>query len=181
MLLDSVKFTLKNTRFLASPNHNDRPGDTNIDTIVIHCISLPPNDLSTTKYITDLFMNCLDPNHHQYFSKVKDLRVSSHLLIDRDGSVTQFVPFHKRAWHAGKSFYNNRSNYNDFSIGIELVGTEYNQYTKRQYFTLAKVTKVLMKFFPIKVNNIIGHDKIAPQRKKDPGYYFNWEYFLALL
>ena len=126
------KFILKDCKFIKSPNFDNRPIDTIIDTIIIHCISLPEKEYDNEN-VTSLFLNDLNTNLHPSFETLVDLRVSSHILIKRDGRVIQYVPFDKRAWHAGKSEYRGRSNYNDFSIGIELHGSVSDNYTDDQY------------------------------------------------
>ena len=147
-----------------------------ISLLVIHNISLPPGEFGGD-YIEKLFTNSLDPNDHPYFSEIYDLKVSSHLLIERDGSLVQFVPFNKKAWHAGVSSFKGRENCNEFSIGIELEGTDENAYTDDQYRALIDITKELMLVFQdIKKENIVGHSDISPDRKKDPGIKFDWEY-----
>lgn len=159
---------------VASPNFDDRPDESDIRLLVIHGISLPPNQFGGG-YIEQLFINNLDPGEHPYFEEIKDLRVSSHLLIDRDGIITQFVPFHKRAWHAGESCYKDRQRCNDFSIGIELEGTDEQPYTEKQYESLNEVIRVLLEYYPaINREDIVGHCHIAPQRKTDPGPAFEW-------
>jgi AmpD protein len=124
----------------------------------------------------------LDHAEHPYFQDIADLKVSSHLLIKRDGSITQFVPFNKKAWHAGISTFRGREDCNEFSIGIELEGTDESKYEKEQYESLISVTKELMSFFPdIKKDTIVGHSDIAPDRKTDPGKSFDWNYFRSNL
>ena len=152
-----------------------------ISLLVIHNISLPPGEYGGG-YIEKLFTNNLDPNDHPYFSEIYDLKVSSHLLIERDGSLVQFVPFNKKAWHAGVSSFKGRENCNEFSIGIELEGTDENAYTDDQYRALIDITKELMLVFQdIKKENIVGHSDIAPGRKTDPGKAFDWHYYLSNL
>ena len=152
-----------------------------ISLLVFHNISLPPGEYGGG-YIQKLFTNDLDPNDHPYFSEIYDLKVSSHLLIERDGSLVQFVPFNKKAWHAGVSSFKGRENCNEFSIGIELEGTDENAYTDEQYRALIDITKELMLVFQdIKKENIVGHSDIAPGRKTDPGKAFNWHYYLSNL
>jgi AmpD protein len=152
-----------------------------ISLLVIHNISLPPGEYGGG-YIEKLFTNNLDPNDHAYFSEIYDLKVSSHLLIERDGSLVQFVPFNKKAWHAGVSSFEGRENCNEFSIGIELEGTDDDTYTEDQYRALIDITKVLMLVFQdIKKENIVGHSDIAPGRKTDPGKAFDWHYYLSNL
>lgn len=149
--------------------------------LVIHCISLPPGEFGN-HYIDQLFCNQLDPDEHPYFRGVHQLRVSAHLLIKRDGSCVQYVPFNKRAWHAGKSAYEDREQCNDFSIGIELEGTELVDYTDQQYVRLAEVIHVLLVAYPkLSRQCITGHSDIAPGRKTDPGASFDWQRLWGLL
>lgn len=163
-----------------SPNCNDRP-DGEISLLVIHNISLPPGQFGGP-HIRELFTNCLDPDAHPYFHDIAGLEVSAHLLIDRQGRVTQFVPFDKRAWHAGRSCYQGRENCNDFAIGIELEGTDTEPYTDRQYEVLARVTQALLLAYPgMTEQRICGHSDIAPGRKTDPGEAFDWCRFRAAL
>ncbi|PIE41620.1 MAG: 1,6-anhydro-N-acetylmuramyl-L-alanine amidase AmpD [Gammaproteobacteria bacterium] len=164
-----------------SPNFNDRPSGAEIELIVIHSISLPPGEYGGA-YIEALFTNNLDPLDHPYFETIYKLEVSSHLLIDRQGQIVQFVPFNKRAWHAGKSCYQGRENCNDFSIGIELEGLDTDQYEPVQYETLAAVLKALFACYPkLGPDTLIGHENISPGRKTDPGPGFNWSYLQTLL
>jgi AmpD protein len=158
-----------------SPNQDNRPDIENISLLVIHSISLPPENFDNG-YICDFFMNNLDPSLDPYFKKIANLRVSAHLLIDREGGFIQFVSFNDRAWHAGASIYNGLTNCNDFSIGIELVGSDSKPYTDAQYESLIKVTQEIIKRYPlIDKNRITGHSDIAPSRKTDPGPCFDWE------
>lgn len=164
-----------------SPNFDDRldPGD--ISLIVIHCISLPPGEFDNP-CIDQLFCNRLNPEDHPYFQEIYQLRVSSHLLIKRSGEIVQYVPFDKRAWHAGQSCYEGRERCNDFSIGIELEGTETVPYTDVQYEKLAQVVKNLVDAYPaLSTHRITGHSDIAPGRKTDPGESFDWRKFYRLL
>lgn len=157
-----------------SPNYDDRPDSEDIQLLVIHGISLPPGEFGGG-YIEQFFTNSLNPAEHPYFEEIKDLKVSSHLLINRDGIITQFVPFQKRAWHAGESCHKDRQCCNDFSIGIELEGTDEQPYTDEQYETLIKIISVLQDSYPaLTRDNIVGHCDIAPQRKTDPGPAFAW-------
>jgi AmpD protein len=159
---------------ILSPNFDLRPVEKDISLLVIHCISLPPNEFGGD-YIDQLFCNQLDPNDHEYFREVHVLKVSSHLLIKRDGNIVQYIPFNKRAWHAGASSYKNRTQCNDYSIGIELEGTETVAYTDKQYEQLAKAIKALLHQYPtLSTKQITGHCHIAPDRKKDPGESFDW-------
>jgi len=158
-------------------NCNLRPSNAVIDLLVIHGISLPPGQFGGTA-IDDLFCNRLDCTSHPSFSELADTRVSAHLLIRRDGSITQFVPFLLRAWHAGKSRFAGRDNCNDFSVGIELEGTDHIPYEQTQYQALIRVTRELMARYPaITLDRIVGHCDIAPGRKTDPGERFDWCYY----
>jgi len=162
-------------------NFDDRSDPEDISLLVIHCISLPPGEFGN-HYIDQLFCNQLDPDEHPYFKDVYQLKVSAHLLIKRDGSCVQYVPFNKRAWHAGKSAYEGREQCNDFSIGIELEGTELVDYTDQQYVQLAEVVHVLLAAYPkLSTRRIIGHNDIAPGRKTDPGASFDWQRLWGLL
>ncbi len=164
-----------------SPNCNERPAGTVIDLLVIHNISLPPGEFGGG-HVGALFTNTLDCDAHPSFADLRELHVSAHLLIERDGALTQFVPFAQRAWHAGVSMFEGRANCNDFSIGIELEGTDTLPYTQAQYAHLAAVTRVLMKVFPaLTPARIVGHSDIAPCRKTDPGSAFDWTFFRELL
>jgi len=164
-----------------SPNFDERPDPADISLLVIHCISLPPGEFGN-HYIDRLFCNRLDPDDHPYFKDVYQLTVSAHLLIKRDGVCVQYVPFDKRAWHAGKSIYEDRERCNDFSIGIELEGTELVDYTDRQYVQLATVIRTLLETYPkLSTQRITGHSDIAPGRKTDPGASFDWQRLLELL
>lgn len=166
---------------VASPNYNDRPENCSPDLVVIHCISLPPGEFGGP-HIEALFTNCLNPETHPYFAGICDLQVSSHLLITRTGELVQFVPFNKRAWHAGKSSYQGRENCNDFSIGIELEGTDTGPYEEAQYRQLADVLAALQMEYPqLSHDHITGHEHIAPGRKTDPGPGFDWQYLQSLL
>lgn len=153
-----------------SINYNERPNN-EISLIVIHNISLPPGQFNNGN-IERFFTNRLDPKAHPYFETIKDLKVSAHLLIKRDGAIVQFVPFDKRAWHAGESRFNGRENCNDFSIGIELEGSDNLAYETVQYHALQTTLKQLKAHYPIE--HIVGHSDIAPGRKTDPGQAFNW-------
>ncbi|MGZ4953674.1 MAG: 1,6-anhydro-N-acetylmuramyl-L-alanine amidase AmpD [Methylobacter sp.] len=164
-----------------SPNFDERPDPTDISLVVIHCISLPPGEFNN-HYIDRLFCNQLDPAEHPYFKDIHQLTVSAHLLIKRDGSCVQYVPFDKRAWHAGKSTYKGKDRCNDFSIGIELEGTESVDYTDRQYIQLATAIRSLFEAYPkLSSQHITGHSDIAPGRKNDPGASFDWQRLLGLL
>ena len=158
----------------ASPNFNDRPVQCAIDLIVVHNISLPPNEFGGG-FIEQFFLNVLNCAQHPYFQTIEGLEVSAHCLIARDGTITQFVSFLDRAWHAGLSEYQGRVNCNDFSIGIELEGTDECLYTDEQYERLGSLIKALLSEYPaITKNRIVGHSDIAPGRKTDPGPAFDW-------
>ncbi len=168
---------LASARRLPSPNHDERPPGTAIDLLVIHGISLPEGCFGQG-HVEALFTNRLDPGAHPVFSELAGLRVSAHLFIDRQGGVTQFVPFHKRAWHAGESCFEGRSRCNDFSIGIELEGCDHIPYETVQYEVLVEIAQLLMAHYPlIRPERIVGHYHVAPQRKTDPGPAFRWTYF----
>jgi len=160
-----------------SPNFNERSELDDIDTLVIHGISLPPGQFGDN-WINALFLNKIKGDEHPEFKCLKDLKVSSHLLIRRDGEVIQYVPFNKRAWHAGQSSFQGRENCNDFSIGIELEGTDDVPYEHEQYSSLALVTNAICKAYKkITLDRVVGHCDIAPGRKTDPGKVFNWDSF----
>jgi len=164
-----------------SPNCDDRPQPLSLDLIVIHGISLPPGQFGGP-WIDALFTNCLDPQAHPYFRDIHQLKVSSHLLIRRDGSVVQYVPFTKRAWHAGASCFQGRERCNDFSVGIELEGSDEAPYEAVQYYRLQQVIDALRRAYPsLRSGHIAGHSEIAPGRKTDPGPYFDWPHLYALL
>ncbi|MDO9168436.1 MAG: 1,6-anhydro-N-acetylmuramyl-L-alanine amidase AmpD [Methylobacter sp.] len=166
---------------IPTPNFDKRSDPEDISLLVIHCISLPPGEFGN-HYIDQLFCNQLDPDQHPYFKVVYQLTVSAHLLIKRDGSCVQYVPFDKRAWHAGNSAFEGRERCNDFSIGIELEGTELVEYTDQQYRQLAAVIKTLLEAYPkLSTQRLTGHSDIAPGRKTDPGASFDWKKLLGLL
>jgi len=157
-----------------SPNQDDRPGGCDPELLVIHAISLPPGNFGGP-YIEQLFTNCLDRDEHPYFREIDGMRVSAHLLLRRDGSLMQFVPFSRRAWHAGNSAFRGRDRCNDFSIGIELEGTDDDAYTDPQYQQLTSVVNVLCDTYAgLSARTIAGHCDIAPGRKSDPGPAFDW-------
>ena len=164
--------------FIPSPNCDERPADTRIELLVIHAISLPPGQFGGPA-IAALFTNRLDPTAHPYYAGLKDLHVSAHFLVRRDGALTQFVPCGRRAWHAGASTWRGRSRCNDFSIGIELEGTDDVAFEPVQYTALASVTRALQARYP--VDDIAGHSAIAPGRKTDPGPHFDWARYRKLL
>lgn len=159
---------------IPSPNCDLRPDPDDISLLVIHCISLPPQQFGGD-YINQLFCNCLNPDDDPYFAEIYQLKVSAHLLIKRDGSLIQFVPFNKRAWHAGESCFEGRERCNDYSIGIELEGAENIPYSDEQYNQLAVLIRLLLQNYPNLVKErITGHSDIAPGRKTDPGATFDW-------
>lgn len=161
-------------RQIPSPNCDDRPATAKLSLIVLHGISLPPAEFANDCVIK-LFTNELDWNAHPYFQKIKGLKVSSHLYIRRDGELIQFVPFTRRAWHAGQSSYRALSACNDFSLGIELEGSDDLPYETIQYKVLAKVLKGLFAAYPwLSARDLAGHCDIAPGRKTDPGPAFDW-------
>tara|TARA_B000000557_G_scaffold74198_1_gene59024 strand:- start:449 stop:988 length:540 start_codon:yes stop_codon:yes gene_type:complete len=170
---------IKNIKYIRSPNFNERSQNSSIKLIVIHAISLPPKEYGGD-YVENFFLNKLKISDHEYFKEIKDLKVSSHLYIKRDGEIIQFVPFDKRAWHAGESSFNGEFDCNDFSIGIELEGSDCDNFTDHQYQVLIDVTKQLMNEYPdVKKNSIKGHSDIAPGRKTDPGDRFEWTRYLS--
>ncbi|MEE9345091.1 MAG: 1,6-anhydro-N-acetylmuramyl-L-alanine amidase AmpD [Methylococcales bacterium] len=172
---------LNNVRHLLSPNCDKRTDENDISLIVIHCISLPPRQYGTA-YIDQLFTNCLNADEHQYFKEIHKFKVSSHLLISRKGTITQYVPFNLRAWHAGQSSYYARACCNDFSIGIELEGIETDLYTDHQYTQLVDVISILLNnYTKLSANDITGHSDIAPGRKQDPGPTFDWHRLRCML
>ena len=166
--------------YVPSPNCDDRPGGANIELLVIHTISLPPGEFDGPG-IVELFTNRLDPAAHPYYRELQGLKVSSHFLIRRDGELIQFVPCGWRAWHAGQSEWRGRSRCNDFSVGIELEGTENLPFADSQYAVLADLTRALKRACPIK--DCVGHSDIAtpPGRKTDPGAHFDWARFRRLI
>ncbi len=170
---------LSSAKWLASPNYNARPSAIIIDTIVIHNISLPPDnfgacDANGLHFVKALFTNQLDWNAHPYFQTIKGAEVSAHLFIERDGKITQFVNFDDRAWHAGKSSYLGRPDCNNYSIGIELEGSDFVPFTAVQYQTLSQIIKTLYQTYPKTRRHLTGHSDIASGRKTDPGEYFDW-------
>lgn len=162
-----------------SPNANQRPSGQVIDLLVIHNISLPPGKFGTG-CVQDFFSNRLDISKDPYFQTIAELKVSAHLFIERDGAITQFVPFDLRAWHAGVSSFQGVASCNDYSIGIELEGCDNIAYTDAQYEALAKVSREILAAYPeITLERIVGHNQIAPGRKTDPGEAFNWQRYRA--
>ena len=172
---------LSGARQLSSPNFDIRPDGVVTDLIIVHGISLPPGEYGGP-WIDRLFTNQLDWGAHPYFRQIEGMRVSSHLLIRRDGEVVQYVPFHARAWHAGVSNFAGRERCNDFSIGIELEGTDDTAYEIVQYRELARVILALCNAYPaLSLQRLVGHSDVAPGRKSDPGECFDWPRLRAML
>lgn len=163
-------------RWVASPHFDERPEGEEISLLVIHNISLPPGEFGGP-WIDDLFLGRLDPDADPFFREIEGLRVSSHFLIRRDGKLVQYVPTHLRAWHAGASQWKGREKCNDFSIGIELEGADDVPFAEPQYETLATLTRALFERYG--TLDIAGHSDIAPDRKTDPGPWFDWDRFRA--
>ena len=178
--IDRPSGRLLGADWMASPNCNERPND-EISLLVIHNISLPPGQFDT-QAVQRFFCNELDCSEHPYYQEIEGLQVSAHLLIERTGRVIQFVPFNKRAWHAGLSSFEGREQCNDFSIGIELEGTDDQLFTDEQYEQLSNITQQLVSVYPsISLDRIVGHSDIAPGRKTDPGPCFDWSRYLNSL
>ncbi len=180
-MINTTTGLLEQAVYLSSPHYDERPPGMPVDMVVIHNISLPPGEFGSDS-IERFFCGKLDKTAHPYFEEIADMRVSSHLFIKRSGDIIQFVPFHQRAWHAGESFFDGRTRCNDFSIGIELEGTDDLPYEDVQYQQLAGVISTLLREYPrIARDRIVGHADIAPVRKTDPGPAFNWEYLKGML
>lgn len=170
---------LQDINFLESPNFNDRPVDEDISLLVIHSISLPPKKYNTD-HIERFFLNELDFSSHNFYKNIDGMKVSAHVLIKRNGEVIQFVPFDKRAWHAGVSSYKGKNDCNNFSIGIELEGSDDDIFEDIQYKKLSLITSLLITEYDlITKDNIKGHSDIAPERKTDPGVLFDWDRYLT--
>lgn len=169
---------LGSIRFIPSHNFDERPSGCDISLLVIHNISLPPDEFGGNGVI-ELFTNSLDPDAHPYYSQLRGLKVSAHFFIRRGGEIIQFVPCEKRAWHAGESSWQGRDRCNDYSIGIELEGADAVPFTDAQYAALVSLTCVLQRTYPI--SSIAGHSDIAPSRKTDPGPCFDWVRYRAAL
>ena len=173
--IDTATGWIEGVRRIESPNFDARPPGCEPELIVIHGISLPPGEFGGSG-IDELFCNALDPNAHPYFGQICHLRVSSHVLITRAGAVTQYVSFQDRAWHAGESSYCGRRACNDFSIGIELEGTDDRGYEPEQYERLAQLVRALRATYAsLEQAELVGHSDIAPGRKTDPGPHFDWD------
>ncbi|MHB1566888.1 MAG: 1,6-anhydro-N-acetylmuramyl-L-alanine amidase AmpD [Acidiferrobacter sp.] len=170
---------LQRARQVLSPNHDERPPGMKVEVLIIHCISLPAGQFGTAD-VEALFTNRLDTAARPAYAELAGLRVSAHLFIRRDGGIVQFVPFGRRAWHAGVSLCEGRDRVNDFSIGIELEGTEHEPFEETQYRVLVDVTRALIQVYPdITDRRLYGHADIAPGRKTDPGPYFDWGRYRA--
>lgn len=181
MEVDMRTGLIPSARQVPSPNCDDRPAGVDIDMVVVHGISLPPCQYGGP-WLDALFTNRLKPEEHPYFAEIHQLRVSTHLLIRRDGELVQYVPLHRRAWHAGQSEFGGRKRCNDFAIGIELEGCDHRPYTDGQYEMLDRVLRSLMAAYPgISPERIAGHSDIAPGRKTDPGEHFDWTRMYAAL
>jgi N-acetyl-anhydromuramoyl-L-alanine amidase len=175
MRIDKATGLIENINFIPSPNYNLRPENCEIDLLVIHGISLPPGQFGGDD-VQALFTNTLNYEKHSYYASLRDMKVSAHLFIRRDGTIIQFVPFHLRAWHAGISNFHGRENCNDFAIGVELEGTDEIPYAVAQYQQLVRVIHALQNVYPgITAQRIVGHSDIAPGRKTDPGPAFDWQ------
>lgn len=178
--LDPVAGIIVGVPYIPSPNCDPRPDGAGVDVLVIHAISLPPDEFGG-EGIEQLFTNRLNPNEHPYYAQIADLRVSSHFVVRRDGAVIQFVPLHLRAWHAGQSFCEGRTRVNDFSIGVELEGSDNIAFEDAQYRSLTRLTRFIVAHYPnINFDRIYGHSDIAPGRKTDPGPFFRWDYYREL-
>jgi len=182
--VDSATGLIAPASYVASPNRDERPSGTLPELIVVHGISLPPDEYGGP-WIDRLFTNSLPPDApsvHPFFATVMALEVSSHVLIRRDGAYVQYVPFHLRAWHAGASSYRGRERCNDFSIGIEMEGSDHLPYEPAQYRALSSAIHALCRAYPsLSPERVAGHDDIAPGRKTDPGAAFDWPRLRALL
>ena len=170
MSLSIKNHLIEGADYFLSPNQSDR--SENIDLVVIHCISLPEGSFNNDNP-TKLFLNELDFEKHDSFKSLEGLKVSAHILIERNGSLIQYVPFNKCAWHAGQSNYAGRDRCNEFSIGIELKGSIKEEFTNHQYSVLNDLLDLLKKEYGDM--DVVGHSEIAPNRKNDPGPYFNWD------
>jgi len=179
--VDAGSGRLLGARRVDSPNCDDRPPGQAPELVVVHGISLPPGEFGGP-WIEALFTNRLPAHGHPYFAAIAGLRVSAHLLVRRDGAVVQFVPFHRRAWHAGTSQWRGRERCNDFSIGIELEGTDTLPYAPAQYAVLARVVAGLCRAYPrLPADAVVGHSDVSPGRKSDPGIAFDWPLLRSLI
>jgi len=174
MQVDRGSGLMLGVRQIASPNHDARPPGVEADLIIVHGISLPPGEYGGP-WIDRLFTNTLPADAHPYFAEVSSLRVSSHLAVSRVGEVTQYVSLRERAWHAGRSVYQGRAECNDFSVGVELEGTDTEPYEDAQYDALAEIVAALCDAYPrLSPARLAGHSEVAPGRKTDPGPSFDW-------
>lgn len=181
MRVDVVSGLVEGAEFAPSPNCDARPPGASPEVIIVHAISLPPGEFGGPA-IQHFFCNVLDVAAHPYFEQIKDMRVSAHLLIRRDGTLLQFVPLHLRAWHAGVSQCEGRTRVNDFSIGIELEGCDDAPFEDTQYRALTELTRELLRVYPdITPARIYGHSDVAPGRKTDPGPHFDWTRYRSAL
>jgi AmpD protein len=172
---------LTHAEYCPTTHWDERSTQTIISLLVIHNISLPPNKFGSDD-IKYFFTGCLDPKLHPYFASIYQMRVSAHCLIKRDGHIVQFVPFDKKAWHAGVSSFQGVGRCNDYSIGVELEGADHIPYTQAQYQSLSVLTKELMQdYTAITLGRIVGHNDIAPGRKTDPGIAFNWSQYRQMI
>lgn len=179
--VDAASGRLDGALQVASPNCDERPVGQAPELVVVHGISLPPGEYGGP-WIDAMFTNSLPPDAHPYFATVAALRVSAHVLVRRDGAAVQYVPFHRRAWHAGSSRWRGRERCNDFSIGIELEGTDATAYTPQQYQALACIIAGLCRAYPsLDPDAVVGHSDVAPGRKTDPGIAFDWPLLRSLL
>ncbi len=181
MRIDPITHFVDGVERVESPNCDARPDNVAIDLLVVHGISLPPGQYGGG-YVQQLFTNRLDHHEHEYFEQIEGLQVSAHCFISRKGQLIQFVSFNKRAWHAGVSNWQGVDNCNDFSIGIEMEGTDEESYEEQQYKQLARLVISLRKQYPaILEQSICAHSDIAPGRKTDPGPYFDWHKLTQLI
>jgi AmpD protein len=179
--IDAATGLLPGARQVLSPHFDERPAGVRPELLVVHGITLPPGEFGGP-WIDRLFTGTLPSDAHPFFRELEGLRASAHVLIRRDGQLVQYVPFGARAWHAGQSEYRGRSGCNDFSIGVELEGTDDAPYADAQYDALASLTTTLLSAYPsLSAEAIVGHCDIAPGRKTDPGPSFDWTRFRALL
>jgi len=181
LAVDAAGGWLHGARRVESPNCDDRPAGMQPVLIVVHGISLPPGEFGGP-WIDALFTNQLPPDAHPYFAEVAALRVSAHVLVRRDGELVQYVPFHRRAWHAGRSSWQGREYCNDFSVGIELEGTDASAYETAQYVVLARlIARLCRSYDGLSPERIVGHSDVAPGRKSDPGIAFDWPLLRTLV
>lgn len=183
MKYDAETGLIEDARQVPSPNCDERPtppGVSEIDTLIIHAISLPPGEFGGDA-IEKFFCNKLNHDQHPFYKEIEGVDVSAHLLIRRNGELVQFVPLHLRAWHAGESVCRGKKNVNDFSIGIELEGSDETPFEDAQYERLVEVTRLLdATFEKLTLQNIYGHHEVAPERKTDPGPLFDWQRYRGL-